>query len=253
MKRLTAITWVGRFLVLAVPIVVWQLLVEQRIMSAFIVSEPSRIASRLADWLRDGTILSAAAFTLRNTLIGYCLGVVVGNGLAVLFTVYPKVGRIYLPFMTAINAIPRIAFAPLLVVAFGYGLPGAVSLVVLVIVYLSFFTTYGGLQTIDPLHVAWAQMLGASGVKLWLHVRVPAILRWIVSSLRLSIGHAFSAAIVAEFLGVPAGLGALISRSVNLFQSDGLFAGLAVVVAMVFLIDMVIRAFERRFTGWAGA
>ncbi len=251
MRRI--LVFAARVLVVVLPIVLWQILTDQRIMSAFILSQPTRVWARLQDWLADGTILSAATFTLTNTLVGFTLGVLLGNGLAILFTVYPKLGRVYLPFMTAINAVPRIAFAPLLVVAFGYGLGGAVGLIVLVITYFSFFTTYGGLQTIDPLHVAWARMQGATGARLWIHVQIPAILRWIVSSLRLSIGHAFSAAVVAEFLGVPKGLGALISKSINLFQADGLFAALATVAVMVFVIDMLIRAFERRFTGWAGA
>ncbi len=244
--------FIARILVVVVPIVLWQILTDNRVMNAFIFSQPTRVWQRLLAWLADGTIASAATFTLTNTLLGYVLGVLLGNALAILFTLYPKLGRIYLPFMTAINAVPRIAFAPLLVVAFGYGLGGAVGLIVLVITYFSFFTSYGGLQTIDPLHLDWARMQGASGVKLWIHVRLPAILRWVVSSLRLSVGHAFSAAVVAEFLGVPKGLGALISKSINLFQADGLFAALAVVALMVFLIDMLIRAFERRFTAWAG-
>lgn len=250
-RLVTALVWLGRTLVVIGPLLLWQYLSDERIIPRFLFSSPEAVWDRLVDWTLDGTILSNASFTLMNAFLGYFLGLFIGVALAVLFTVSPRLGGIFIPFLTMINAIPRIAFAPLLVAWFGFGLASNIALVVLVIVFVNFFAAYGGLSAVDEGNLLWAKALGASRWQVWTTVRVPAIGVWVLSSLRMCIGLALSAAIVSEFVGGARGIGYLASSSTNTFKSAGVYAAITVTIVVAGLLDVFLRMAERRMTQWS--
>lgn len=245
--------WVLRASVLVGPIMFWEWAVNRGILRQFTFSKPSLIWGQLAEWVADGTMLSNTLVTIQSAVLGYALGAFAGVGIAVLFTVVPKLGRIYDPFMTTLNAVPRFAFAPLLVSLLGFGLVSSVSLVMLVTMFVSFFAVHGGLRSISVDQILWVRSLGASAVEEWRTVRFPAIVRWLLASLRVSVGLAVSAAIVSEFVGGGAqGIGHLVSSSANLFRATGVYAGIVVVLSIATVIDTCLRIAERRWTHWIG-
>lgn len=247
------LVWVLRAAVLVTPIVFWEWAVNRGVLRQFTFSKPSLVWEQLVEWAADGTMLSNTAVTIRSAVLGYVLGALAGAFIAVLFTAAPKLGRIYNPFMTTLNAIPRFAFAPLLVSLLGFGLVSSVALVMIVTLFVSFFAVHGGLQSINDDQLRWVQSLGASRVEEWRAVRFPAIVRWLLASLRVSVGLAVSAAIVSEFVGGGAqGIGHLVSSSANLFQATGVYAGLVVVLSIAAVIDTGLRFAERQWTHWIG-
>ena len=250
-RAVTALVWLCRALVVVVPLMVWQHLSDERIIPRFLFSSPEAVWERLVDWTLDGTIVRNASFTLMNAFLGYVLGLAIGVGMAVLFTVSPRLGGIFIPFLTMINAIPRIAFAPLLVAWFGFGLASNIALVVLVIVFVNFFAAYGGLSAVDEGNLLWARALGASRWQVWTTVRLPAIGVWVLSSLRMCVGLALSAAIVSEFVGGARGIGYLASSSTNTFKSAGVYAAITVTIVVAGLLDVFLRMAERRMTQWS--
>lgn len=250
-RIVTSLVWLCRALVVVVPLALWQYLSDERIIPRFLFSSPEAVWERLVEWTLDGTILSNASFTLMNAFLGYFLGLFIGVGMAVLFTVSPRLGGIFIPFLTMINAIPRIAFAPLLVAWFGFGLASNIALVVLVIVFVNFFAAYGGLSAVDEGNLLWARALGASRWQVWTTVRLPAIGVWVLSSLRMCIGLALSAAIVSEFVGGARGIGYLASSSTNTFKSAGVYAAITVTIVVAGLLDVFLRMAERRMTQWS--
>lgn len=247
---LRASLWVARLLVVAAPLTLWQYAVDRGLLAAYIVSSPRAIWSRFWSWLLDGTIAENLGHTLFEAALGYLLGVVLGAGLAVAFVARPRIGRVYLPFMTTLNAVPRLAFAPLFVAWLGFGYASKVALVVAVIMYVNFFAVYDGLRDIDEDYQRWVSTLGASPTEVWLHVRLPAIVMWVLGSLRLSAGFAIGAAVVGEFVGASRGIGYLVSRGANLFRSSDVFAGLIALVIVVTVFDAFLRLAERRFAHW---
>jgi len=250
-RVVTALVWLCRALVVVVPLTLWQYLSDERIIPRFLFSSPEAVWEQLVEWTFDGTIVANASFTLMNAFLGYFLGLVIGVALAVLFTVSPRLGGIFIPFLTMINAIPRIAFAPLLVAWFGFGLASNIALVVLVIVFVNFFAAYGGLSAVDEGNMLWSMALGASRWQVWTTVRLPAIGVWVLSALRMCIGLALSAAIVSEFVGGARGIGYLASSSTNTFKSAGVYAAITVTIVVAGLLDVFLRMAERRMTQWS--
>lgn len=251
-RWVTGAVWVCRLLAVIVPLVIWQTLSDRGAIPNFIFSNPAAIGEKLVQWLGDGTVLTNAWFTVSNAAIGYALGLVIAAASAAAFVTWPRVGATLLPFMAFANALPRIALAPLLVAWFGFGMGSNVALVVIVVVFVNFFNIYGGLSSLDEDQVTWAQSLGASSAQLWLTVRLPSIVRWVLGGMRTSVGLALSASVVSEFVGGARGVGFLVSSSTNIFQSSGVYAGIAVTVVVAGLVDTSLRLLEKRWAHWVG-
>ncbi|HEX5406592.1 MAG TPA: ABC transporter permease [Pseudonocardiaceae bacterium] len=245
------VVWILRVLVLVVPIYLWQLAVDQGWVGTFVASSPKAIGTRFWEWVQDGTIVQQTGYTLYEAVIGYLLGVVIGALLAVLFTTNRKLARIYLPMMGTLNAVPRLALAPLLLTWLGLGSSSKIALVTVVVLFVNFFAVYNGLKQVSAENTMWVESLGASNLDVWVHVRIPSVLRWLFSSLRVSVGLAVGAAVVAEFVGAANGLGYLISSGANLFRTADVYAGLLVVVIVVAIIDSLLRLLERSLTQWS--
>lgn len=245
------LVWVLRVAVLVVPIWLWQVAVDQGWVGTFVASSPSAIWAQFVAWIQDGTVFRQTGYTLYEAVVGYLVGVLVGALLAVLFTLNRKLARIYLPMMGTLNAVPRLALAPLLLTWLGLGSSSKIALVVVVVLFVNFFAVYNGLKQIGTEHLMWVQSLGAGGFEVWWHVRIPSVVRWLFSSLRVSVGLAIGAAVVAEFVGAAHGLGYLISSGANLFRTADIYAGLLIVVLVVAIIDTALRLLERSLTQWS--
>src|SRR4029077_17450938 len=129
---------------------------------------------------------------------------------------------------------------------FGLGIWSKVALGVTVVFFIVFFNTYRGIREVDQCIVDNVRMLGATQSQLVRHVLIPSALTWIFSSLHISIGMAIIAVVVGEYLGASRGIGYLNAQAEGVFDTTGVFAGMAVLAAGVLLVGGAISALERR-------
>jgi len=216
----------------------------------FFFSRPSAIVLRVVQWIASGSIWPHIATTLAEAvlsfLIGGALGVLFGLGLAVM----PRAGALFDPYIRIANALPRVVLAPIFLLWFGLGIWSKVALGVTVVFFIVFFNTHRGVREVDLGMIDSARMLGASQPQLVRHVLVPSALTWIFSSLHISIGMAIVAVVVGEYLGATRGVGYVIAQAEGVFDTTGVFAGMAVLAAGVLLVGGVVERIERRLLRW---
>jgi NitT/TauT family transport system permease protein len=238
-------------LLLATAVVgMWEYCSASKIVDPFFFSRPSEIILRVGHWTATGLVWSHLLTTLLETilsfLIGSCLGAVLGFALGTV----PTAAALLDPYIRVGNALPRVVLAPIFLLWFGLGIWSKVALGVTVVFFIVFFNTFRGVREVDPLLVDNAQMLGASGRQLVRHVMIPSALTWIFSSLHISIGMAIVAVVVGEYLGASKGIGYLIAQAEGVFDTTGMFAGMAVLGIVVLLIGAVVGRVERRLLRW---
>ena len=119
-----------------------------------------------------------------------------------------------------------------------------------VVFFIVFFNTHQGVREVDPVIVNNVRMLGASEWQLVRHVLIPSALTWVFSSLHISIGFAMIAVVVGEYLGASRGVGYLISQAEGTFDTTGVFAGMAVLSAVVLLVGWGVTRLERWLLRW---
>jgi NitT/TauT family transport system permease protein len=233
----------------AATLVVWQLASHNEKWRASF-SSPSEVFARLAGWLFDRKWWPHLWATLESAFLGYLLGLVVALLLVAVITPSEWITRFFSPFIAALNALPKVALAPLFIFWFGTTLQSKVYFVASVICFTIFYGIQVGLRTIDPVLRDNVRMLGASRSAMVVHLYMPAILTWIIASLRLSIAFALLAAVISEYMGSIRGLGYLIAYAQQTMQPDSVIAGILVVSLVVLSLDRTLLATEARMSAW---
>jgi NitT/TauT family transport system permease protein len=248
--RSLAVRIVGiQIALVAAAIVLWQLISELPGV-ATLVGTPYGAAQQLVHWTVDPQFWGNVATTTLNALAGFLIGVI--GACVCLALTWPVriVRRFVAPYLAILNAVPRVALAPLFIVWFGIGSGSSIAFVISMIFLMIYINIFTGLSTIDEVYVQNGKMLGARGWQLAQSVYIPAVVTWIMSSLRLAAIWSVLAAAVAEYLAGARGLGGYLSRGGVLGDPNMLIAA-AIVIAVISLIaDALLSRLEKRFSRW---
>ncbi|MGP3690433.1 ABC transporter permease [Streptomyces sp. IBSNAI002] len=216
----------------------------------FYLSRPSAVAERLTDWFGSGTIWPHLGTTALEALLALVAGTLLGLAAGLAFARSPLLSTLLGPYVTMLNSLPRVVLAPLFLIWFGLGIWSKVAFGVTLVFFVVFFNVYQGVRDVDPVLVRHVRMLGASDAQLLRQVHLPAAMTWLFSSLHTGVGFALVGAVVGEYLGASQGVGYLISQADGVLDTTGVFAGMAVLAAVVLAVDACVQRVERRLLRW---
>jgi NitT/TauT family transport system permease protein len=194
----------------------------------------------------ENNLWVATAITLKNTFFGFIIGVTSGFAAGLILGRSERLSAIFQPFITAVNSIPRIALAPIIVLAFGIGDTSKIVTSWIVVVFLVFYNTFEGARSIDEGFINAARLLGASEWQITRTVVIPSTMAWVFASLTPAISFALIGVIVGEFIGAEKGIGRLIIES----EARGEASGMMVAVTVLMLVGVVLAALIRRLQAY---
>jgi ABC-type nitrate/sulfonate/bicarbonate transport system permease component len=216
----------------------------------FFLGRPSTIWDRLSGWMADGTLWGNLRSTVVLLAIGYAVGLVAGFALGWLMGASRLAHAIFEPYVVFMNAVPRIILYPFLVVWLGFGQAPKIISVILVMVPIVAINIATGYKSVEGQYLANMRAQGAGRTQLALHVYVPSLSLWVLSTCRVTFGLAFQAAISAELITSTSGLGYLAAKGQSLFDVNAVYAALAVVTVVAIVVDSGLGLVERRATRW---
>ena len=225
-------------------LVLWQIAVPLSGLSEFVLPTPLAIARRIGT---DFNLLATHAYiTLLEVLGGFVSGVVVGIPLA-LAIFYSKVfERAVYPLLVALQVVPKIALAPLLVLYLGYGWAPKISLAFLISFFPIVISTVVGLQSLDKGLVNMVRSMGASETQTFFKVRLPAALPSIFGGLKVAISLAVIGAIIGEYIAAERGLGYLQLQANSQFDTTLNFATVVTISLIGVLLYFVLALVESK-------
>src|SRR5689334_17266602 len=192
----------------------------------------------------------ATAVTLENTFFGFVTGVVSGFILGLILGRSDRLSAIFQPFITAVNSIPRIALAPIIVLAFGIGDMSKIVTSWIVVVFLVFFNTFEGARSIDEGFINVARLLGASEWQITRTVVIPSTMAWVFASLSPAISFALIGVIVGEFFGAELGIGSRIIESEARAEASGMMVAVIVLMLVGVALSAVIWRLQAHPLRW---
>ena len=229
----------------------WQLGPERWIcVDPFWFSSPIGIVEYLVEITLSGTIFTDTIITIWESFLGYVIGAVLGIALGFVLARLEVLAEILDPFIVAVNGIPRVAMAPILIIWFGIGVESKVVLAVSLVLFLVFMNTYAGLRGVDPGLKNLARVMGANEMQLLWKVTLPAAMPWILTGLKIGVPFAIIGAILGEFMAASKGLGYMIQHASNLFNIAGSFAGLIILMFIVLIANAAVNRLERHLLRW---
>jgi NitT/TauT family transport system permease protein len=194
----------------------------------------------------ENNLWKATGVTLRNTFFGFLTGVSSGFVLGLLLGRSRRLAQIFEPFVTAVNSIPRIALAPIIILAFGIGDASKIVTSWIVVVFLVFFNTFEGARSVDNDYINASRLLGATEWQITSSVVIPSTMAWVFASLSPAISFALIGVIVGEFIGAEHGIGRLIIES----EARGEASGMMVAVFVLMIVGVALSALIRRLQAY---
>ena len=245
---------IGRTVVQTLAVViffgVWELGVRVGLISSFMVGAPLSIFQALLRAAQSGMLWVDTGYTLFAALIGFVLGTVIGSAAGLALWYSPFVARVIEPFIVSINSVPKIAFAPIVVLWFGTGLVSKVALAVSLTAIIALVAAYEAAKDADPDLQALILTLGATKNDVFYKVVVPSTLPYIIATFRINIGFGLVGAVVGEFISSEKGLGHMIFTASSLYDLNTVWAGLFMLMAIGFVLYFAIDRIERALLPW---
>jgi NitT/TauT family transport system permease protein len=216
----------------------------------FLPAPPDIVASFRA---QPEYLLDEAWTTAVETTVGFAIAVVAGLLIAMLLTASRSVERATLPLLVALNSIPKVAVAPLLIVWLGFGPAPRIVLIVLISFFPIVVSAAAGLTSTPADLGELASSLSASWWQAYAKVRLPWALPQVFVGLKLGISLAVIGAVVAEIASPNHGLGAVIVLSGSSLDTPLAFAAIALLAVLSIVLFYLIVALERLLLPWARA
>jgi NitT/TauT family transport system permease protein len=252
--------WVWQLSLLFLIFAMWQLFAQPDLLppivwdnpnrAAFFFGEPVKIFKVVWEWFAEGAIYQHLWVTLQETALAFVIGSVLGLAVGLWLGLTPTASALLDPYITALNAMPRVVLAPIFMVWFGLGIWSKVALGVTLVFFIVFFNVYQGVKEVSPVVLNNAVMLGANRRQLLRYVYLPSATSWVFSSLHTAVGMAFVGAVVGEYLGSAKGVGYLIQQAEGAFDINTVFAGILVLTAFALVLDFAVARVERRLLVW---
>ncbi len=253
-RRATFDTAFGR-VVLQTAVVIaffamWEFGVRMGWISAFLVGSPAGIFGGAKTMLLNGELLSDTWFTLFEAILGFIIGTIFGSilGLALWYSAF--VARLVEPFIVAINSVPKIALAPIVVLWFGTGLISKVALSVSLTAIVALIAAYQAAKDADIDLQSLLVSMGADKHQVFYKAVVPSTLPSIIATFRINIGFGLVGAVVGEFISSQRGLGHLIYTASSLYDLNTVWVGLFTLMIMGFVLYYIIEIIERTSLPW---
>lgn len=227
-------------------LVLWEVAIRAQWLPVYLYGQPTGIWRELVKGIQSGALLRDTWITAQETVIGFIIGSVTGSIAGLSLWLSPTVAAVLRPLMVALNGLPKIALAPLIIVWFGVGLESKVAIAAIITFIVAMLTSYAGSQEVDDDYIRMLKSLGASRLQIFRMVIVPGTIPWIASAFRLNIGFAMIGAVVGEYISAEAGLGHHVYYAGTLYNLNAVWGGIFALMILALILDAIVGGIERR-------
>src|SRR5437016_791763 len=221
-----------------------------QLINPLFMSAPSLVFKAAFQMFASGEIFNDLYVSGIEFIVGYILSVVVAIPFRIAIGWYKRFAYVCDPFVNAMNATPRIALLPLVIIWLGIGILSKVGIIFLGAVFPLLINTRDGDKTTPHNLLTAARSFGASEWQIFRSVVIPSTVPFILTGLRLGIGRALIGVMVGELYAATAGIGFMITVAGATFQTDKVFVGVLIFAISGMVATEIIDRVERRFDRW---
>ena len=235
-----------RYAILLLFLVFWEISTRIGLLDPFITSSPTRVAATIYRLIQSNELFTHIGVTLLETVAGFLLGTLLGTLVAILLWWSDTACRVLDPYLVVLNALPKIALGPILIVWIGSGIGSIIVMAILVSLVVTIVTVLTGfLDTTDEKQLLM-KTLGASKLQIFRLVVLPASIPTIVAALKISVSMSWVGVIVGEYLVSKSGLGFLIVYGGQVFKLDLVMASIVVLCILAALMYYGVAYLEKK-------
>ena len=238
----------GATIYITILVLIWHFAVRILEIRPYLVPAPAGVGEALAD--SGSFMVRHTIITLIEALVGFGLAAVVGIGLAIVIVYAPLIRSFLLPTLVAVNATPKVAIAPVLVIWLGFGLESKYAMAFLLSFFPIVINTARGLADVPPELLNFFRLMRASGYQTFLKARLPNSLPSMFDGFKIALPIAVIGAIIGEFVAAREGIGFQIMRAYSRLDTELVFGAVITVAVISTLLFQLLVWVERRVLAW---
>ena len=227
--------------------VLWEVLADKNIINTFLFSKPSDIYKLFIKYISNGELMKHVGISVYETVLGLVIGTVLGILVAIALWWSEKLSKILDPFLVVLNALPKTALAPIIIVWAGAGIQGIVVTAVTISVVVTILSAYNYFINVDEEKIKMLKSFGASKSQLLFKLIIPSNIGNLINLTKINIGMAWVGVIVGEFLVSRYGLGYLIVYGGQVFKLDLVMMGVFVLAFCAWIMYEILNIAEKLY------
>ena len=236
-----------RLVILLGFILLWELAADMKWVDPFLTSSPSRMFKSFLSFYEDGTILRHIWVTCYETILGFSLGTILGTIIAIVLWWFPFTAKVLDPYLVVLNALPKVALAPIIIFWVGNGTSAIIVIALLISIVTTIISVFTGFQDVDREKILLMKTFQANKIQILKYLIIPYTIPVLISALKINVGPSWVGVIMGEFLVAREGLGFLIVYGGQISQLDMVMMSIVLLSIIAFLMYKLVAIIEKKY------
>jgi len=235
-----------QFIIFISFFVLWEISSRFGWIDPLIFSSPFKVWNLFIENIQDGTLFSHLYVTIFETVLGFILGTILGTIIAALLWWFPFFSKVIDPYLVVLNAMPKVALGPILIVALGPGFTSIIAMGTIISVIITTIVVYTSFKEVDQNYLKVLQTFGATRLQSFKEAVLPASFPTIISTLKVNVGLSWVGVIVGEFLVSSKGLGYMIIYGFQVFNFTLVLLSLLLIAIFATIMYQIVEFIEKK-------
>lgn len=244
-RRNTVIVWVLRFIILISFFALWEFSTKTGLIDPFLFSSPSRIIQTIKTLCQSGELSKHVATTLFETIAGFLIATLLGTVISTLLWLSKTARTVLEPYVVILNALPKIALGPVIIIAFGAGIKSIIFMTVLVTIIVTTLNMLNGFMQTDNGKIFLLKSMGATKTQILFYLILPNSIPCLISTLKVNVGLSWIGSIMGEYIVSKQGLGYLIVYGGQVLKLDLVMTSTIILCVLAGLMYGCVAILER--------
>ena len=236
---------ITQILILLFIVFIWEYLANKNIINSFIYSSPSRIIKIIINLYNENRLFNNIWITIYETIISFSLATIVGTIIAIILWYSKFLYRVFDPYLTVLNSLPKVALGPIIIILFGANIKSIIIMALLISLIITISNVYSGFINTDSSRIKLMKSFGANKFQILRYLIIPYNYHVIIGTLKINVGMSLVGVIMGEFLVSKEGIGYLINYGSQVFNLNLVFAGIMILIIVSYLLYLIVVYIEK--------
>lgn len=244
-KRDNILVLLTQISLITIFFVIWQILADKNIINTFLVSSPNRVFDTIVGLIEQNNFWNHIWTTLYEIIISFLLGNLIGIVVASILWFSKFLSRVFEPFLTILNSLPKVALGPLIIVWAGANTKSIIIMALLISAIISIINIHNAFKVTDPNKIKIVKTMGGSKLQVFTKVVIPSNILPIIESFKINVSMCFVGVIMGELLVSKEGIGYLIIYGSQVFNMNLVITGIILLVILTIILYYIVYYIEK--------
>lgn len=244
-KRENILVLLTQIILIVLFIIIWQLLSDKKIIDTFLLSSPKKILNTTIDLIKQNNFFKHISTTVYEIIISFILGNFIGILIASILWFNKFISRVFEPFLTILNALPKVALGPLIIIIFGANIKSIIVMSLLISSIISIINIYNSFRSTDENKIKIVRSMGGNKLQIYYYVILKENYIKIIESFKLNVSMCFVGVIMGELLVSKEGIGYLIIYGSQIFNMNLVLTGIILLIILTIILYIIISKLEK--------